>query len=237
MTPPTNPSEWFDFGEAEIEDNGVDDPFLDYGGKDAKLRVIRPIRAKKQALTPNVYYAFPCIRGDESEQTVSPFRLGPCCLFGNTTSKSLENAWQYSKVYPQHVGSDGQPTKEYFEWAKEGFAAWKAEKYPMGENAIESFFWWNGQKLDDVEARKQIFVPLYVELAVKVPYFQELKKVWLDTIKPDPEGCLYLMDCEAYEYMTLSAVLNNPAKGMAHGYVLAMMLTDDPALKECKLRS
>jgi hypothetical protein len=36
--------------------------------------------------------------------------------------------------------------------------------------------------------------------------------------------------------MSLSQVLNNPAKSMGHGFVLAMLLTDDAALRECEIR-
>jgi hypothetical protein len=32
----------------------------------------------------------------------------------------MENGWQYCKVYPCHVDSEGNPTNEYFEWAKKG---------------------------------------------------------------------------------------------------------------------
>ena len=36
--------------------------------------------------------------------------------------------------------------------------------------------------------------------------------------------------------MTFSEILNYPAKSMGHGFVLAMLLTDDDALQECELR-
>jgi hypothetical protein len=47
------------------------------------------------------------------------------------------------------------------------------------------------------------------------------------------------MDFDAYEYgsMSLSEVLNNPAKSMGHGFVLAMLLTNDTALRECEIRT
>jgi hypothetical protein len=38
------------------------------------------------------------------------------------------------------------------------------------------------------------------------------------------------------DYSSQSEVLNNPAKSMGHGFVLAMLLTDDAALKECEIR-
>jgi len=35
---------------------------------------------------------------------LSPTYLGPCHLYGSFAAKKMENAWQYSKVYPQHYG-------------------------------------------------------------------------------------------------------------------------------------
>src|ERR1051326_959494 len=108
----------------------------------------------------------------------------------------MEAAWQHSKVYPQHVGTDGKPTPEYFQWARRGWASGFAERYPMGKEAdgTEAFHWWDGQRLDKVEARKRIYVPLYVEQVVKQEFFKWLNRTWEADIKPGAERSLYLMD-------------------------------------------
>lgn len=229
-------SAWFDVGTPARR---FADPFVNYGGNDAWLRVIFPDTRKLKTRNPNGLYVFPVSRGKEGEKQLSPMRLGPCRLYGSLTAKKMENAWQFSKVYPQHVGTDGEPTSEYFQWARKGWSSWKAERHPMGEGAKAVFHWWDGQPLGRVEARKRIYVPLYVEQVVKQPFFQRLKQVWQEDIEPDPENSLYLMDFDAYEYgtMSLSQVLNNPAKSMGHGFVLAMLLTNDAALRECELRT
>jgi hypothetical protein len=233
MTPPADASEWID-GEPA-------DPFLSYGGKDARLRVI-PVVRKESQTNPNGLFVNCTSSDDEDEKRLSPFSLGPCRLYGNFTAQRMENAWQFSKVYPDHIGADGKPMPEYFEWAAKGWSSWKAERYPMGKEAHgkEVFHWWDGQPLEKVEARKRIYVPLYAEQVVQEQYFQWLKNVWEEDIKPDVENSMYLMDFDAnnYEYgtMSLSEILNNPAKSMGHGFVLAMLLTNDAALKECQLR-
>ena len=109
----------------------------------------------------------------------------------------------------------------------------------MGKEAKAAFHWWDGQRLTRVEARKRIYVPLYVEQVVNHPSFIQLKRVWDEEIQPDSKRTLYLMDFDAYEYGTasLSEVLNNPAKSMGHCFVLAMLLVNDPALQECELRT
>jgi hypothetical protein len=235
MTPDgSDPATWFNFGTPAR--NPVN-PMWAYGGKDAQIRVTRPLWKKDQT-DPNGLYVFPSIRSKENDRQLSPMLLGSCRLYGNFTAKKMENAWQYSKVYPQHVGADGEPTAEYFQWARKGFSLWKAERHPMGDKARAAFYWWDGQHLGRVEARKRIYVPLYVEQVVRQPFFHELKRFWDEEIKPDKETTLYLMDFDAYKYGTksLSEVLNNPAKPMGHGFVLAMLLTKDAALRECELR-
>lgn len=237
MIPPgTDPATWFNIPSRPPAP--FRDRFVNYGGKDARLRVIPVVRKNLQS-NPNGLYVNCTSSGNEDEKQLSPFYLGPCRLFGKTRAKKMENAWQFSKVYPQHVGADGGPSTEYFEWAGKGFSSWKAERHPMGRDARAAFYWWDGERLDRVKARKRIYVPLYVEQVVKQPFFQRLKKFWREEIEPDPENSLYLMDFDAYEYgtMSLSEVLNNPAKSMGHGFVLAMLLTNDAALRKCKLRT
>jgi hypothetical protein len=39
-----------------------------------------------------------------------------------------------------------------------------------------------------------------------------------------------------YGNKSLTDVLNNPNQSMGHGFVLAMLLLGDPALRECELR-
>ncbi len=38
----------------------------------------------------------------------------------------------------------------------------------------EAFHWWDDQKLEKVQARKRIYVPLYAETVTKTEYFQVL---------------------------------------------------------------
>lgn len=227
--PAADPSEWFDFGEPSPTKH-----HSGYGGNDARVRVI-PMKGQKQA-DKNGLYVNCTSTGDDGEKQLSPFCLGPCDLYGGYTAKKLENAWQYSKLYPQHIGDDGNPTAEYFAWAKRGWSSWKGERYPCGKNIGSKLHWWDGKCLGRVEARKRIYVPLYVQQVKQQPYFRELKKIWESEIKPDAENTLYFRDFDTYEYDTISEVLNNPVRSMGHGFVLAMLLTDDAALQECVLR-
>src|SRR3982751_3863034 len=72
------------------------------------------------------------------ERELSPFNLGPCELYDGIKSKVMENAWQYSKVYPIHATCvsdevNAVPTDDYWEWAEDGWNKDNAVRYPMGK--------------------------------------------------------------------------------------------------------
>jgi hypothetical protein len=205
-----------------------------------QVKVIRPIRLAQQ-IDPLGHYVN-CTSSEKDWKTkrdLSPFYLGPCRLYDGRISLTMENAWQFSKVFAEHVGPDGNPTRDYFSWAADGWNLKRAERYPMGKDAKPVFHWWAGRKLSRVEARKEVYVPLYAEQVSRPTNrtFDDLKTRWL-MFKHRKRGTLYLMDFDAYDYagMTLTQVLNNAGKSLGHGFVLAMLLTEDPALKECQMR-
>lgn len=152
---------------------------------------------------------------------LSPFILGPVDLYGGYVAQNVENAWQYSKVYPLYVDVDGTPSPQYFEWAKEGWANPRAVRYPMGKGAVPEYSWWDGEKYDYVEARKKIYIPLYAKAVYKSSAFWQVKEL---ADKRD----IYLWDFDGYnhheERMTLKQVVNCPTKKMGHAFVIAMLL-------------
>lgn len=170
---------------------------------------------------------------DNWQSDLSPFIIGPCPLYGGYTAQLMENGWQYSKVYREHLNDRGDPTEEYFKWAKEGWESHIPKRFPMGRGRKPQFSIWDGQKYYYIKARKKIYVPLYVR-AVQSRLGWELLKEMYQT-----HEYLVLRDYDGYDYisrnMTLTDVLNNPKMKMGHAFVLAMLLQGDPALKECDI--
>jgi hypothetical protein len=155
-----------------------------------------------------------------------------CLACGGTvsyTAKNVENAWQYSKLYPQHADSRQQPTPEYWAWAKQGWNNPRAERYPMGRGAKPLCALWKGNHLDYIEARKQIYVPIYATAVAKTPVFTALTEL---ATKVAATGCaICLWDFDGYNHqilgMSLEDVLNCPSKKMGHAFVLAALLTEN----------
>ena len=75
---------------------------------------------------------------------LSPMLLGPVALAtprGIVRAHSVENAWQYSKVYPvgplgqPFVDAAGEPNDAYYSWARAGWESPVAVRFPMGRGA------------------------------------------------------------------------------------------------------
>ena len=111
-------------------------------------------------------------------KTLSPFFLGPILCYDGLCSINMENAWQYSKVYPENIDRNGNPTEEYFKWRNYGFKKSFADRYPKGKGAIPGYSYWkteNGyEHLDYINARKKIYVPLYANAVSKTDGYHYL---------------------------------------------------------------
>lgn len=154
-------------------------------------------------------------------RSLSPFLVPAGRLYGGYSAVNVENAWQFSKVYPQHDWL-GRPTAEYFEWAREGWADTFAHRYPMGKGAAPLYSWWGGRSLGYVEARKNIYVPLYRRGVVS-------SSAWKWLAAGNRQGVdLALRDFDGYDHKALGIsyadVLNDPGRKMGHAFVLASML-------------
>jgi hypothetical protein len=168
------------------------------------------------------------------QRDLSPFHVGPCPLYDGKVSLNMENAWQFAKVYAQHADQNGDPTPAYWVWAEKGWGDQFAHRYPMGRGAVPKYSWWEGNKLGYIDARKQIYAPLYAEAVKKTNGWNRLVQAY------NTEPLIVLRDFDGYDYgamnKTLTQVLNDPKRKMGHAFVLAMLLTGDAALNQMTLR-
>jgi len=159
-------------------------------------------------------------------QGLSPFILGPCELYDGYTAKNVENTWQFSKAYKEHLDKDGNVGEEYFRWASNGWNDDRAHRYPMGKGAIPEFSYWDGECLSYVEARKKIYIPIYYSAVKDTSAFATLKEKYEEYKKADRD--LYLVDFDAYRHkelgMTYRDVINCESRKMGHSFILGMAL-------------
>jgi hypothetical protein len=155
--------------------------------------------------------------GSNSWRGLSPMLLGPVMLYDGHWSATMENAWQYAKVYP------GYDNGSYWPWAQAGWANPRGVRYPMGKGAVPLYSAWAGERLGYTQARRRIYAPLYAQ-AVRF-YSRHL----LTALKHQAAaGDLVIRDFDAYDHRALGYswgdVIADPDRKMGHGFVLAMML-------------
>lgn len=189
------------------------------------IRILPKYQQNSQPLKPNTIYMDCTSHNPINKYDLSPFLLGPVSTYNGLVSKNIENAWQYSKVYKQFTDQNDNPTKEYFIWRNTGFDKTWADRHPMGkEKPLYAYWKINGEytKLDYIQARKQIYIPLYASQVIKTKTFEQLQKAYTD--KKD----IILYDFDAYDHIaaniTYADVINNPHKRMGHAFVIAMLL-------------
>lgn len=191
------------------------------------IRILGPRdRRDPQAVNTTSHSASDWSRG------LSPFVLGPVALYGGHTARLFENAWQYSKLYPEHADREGLPTAGYWAWARQGWASRTPRRYPMGKDPSTNrgrkplCSVWRGERLGYVDARKAIYVPLYRDAVKGTEAFRRLRETY------ERDGRITLFDFDGYDYLeagtTLAKALLDPRRIFGHSFVLALMLTHGP---------
>lgn len=161
-------------------------------------------------------------RSDTWSRGLSPFFCGPVDLYDGYVAQNVENGWQYSKVYGYYADENDNPNESYFTWAQNGWKSIRANRYPMGKGITPLYSYWDGKKLSYVEARKQIYIPLYANVVQKSTAFTKLKSIYDE----GKDMCLWDFDAHGLEPGTFDywELVNNEKIKVGHAYVLAMLL-------------
>jgi hypothetical protein len=183
----------------------------------------------------------------------------------------MENIWQFSKVYKTipasrqtysrydntviwehpaeaHLDQDGNLTNAYWNWRSKGYNNPHAVRYPVGFHHRTKclYSYYNGKNLNYIEARKEIYMPIYIDLVKEQAQFKELKELLrkgvnlliLEVDGPHQESLQYYKDKYSVDdnFITnntiianeknLDIMLNDAKHNFGHGYCLAMALLD-----------
>lgn len=111
----------------------------------------------KNVIPNNAVIVYTVSRSCDFGKAFSPFlNQGPIEL-GELVSKNVENLWQYTKVYKQHVDNPN----EWIKWRDNGLKDSFANRYPMGKGSKPEFSYFNNKKLGYIDARKEIYIPAF----------------------------------------------------------------------------
>lgn len=166
---------------------------------------------------------------DPLERGLSPFVLGPVIVQtprGAFESQTFENAWQYLKVYSVFADAEGAPTEAYWGWARAGWANPAAVRFPMGRGRKPLYSLGpRGERLPYIEARKQIYAPLYAAAVEPTAAFRALRERYAAGER------LGLVDFDGWDHagqgFTLREVIESPTPKMGHSFVLAGLLQNE----------
>lgn len=157
---------------------------------------------------------------------LSPFVLGPVDLYDGADPPracTVEGAWQFSKVFREHLSPNGAILASYFKWAKAGWSSPRANRHPMGKGAKPEFLLWGSRRLDYVTARLEVYYPLYAGAALRSAAFRTLREAYAAR-----EHSLTLWDWDGYDHRAAgkswSDVFYDPTRPCGHGFMLGWML-------------
>ena len=186
------------------------------------IRVIGPSNYSRYAGHPflvdvTAHSAAPWSKG------LAPEVLGPVALYGGRKAQTMRNGWEHCKVFSANVGEDGQPSPQYWDWATNGWNSLAIDKQSKGKSSERpEFFWWEGKRMNALDARKRIYWPLYRNAVALTPAFTHLKAM----VERCPEVVLF--DFEGYdeeaEDLTLKDVVLDLRRNLSHAFVLKAML-------------
>ncbi len=149
-------------------------------------------------------------------------QLSPMLLSAQPLAKNMENLWQFSKVYTDHVDQNNNPTPDFFTWQRTGFGDSWAHRYPKGKGAVPLYSLWDGEKLSYIEARKKIYIPEYIRCVQDTPGYKQLEDLHK---KQD----IILFDYDGYDHdklgLTIQEVIDSEARKMGHAFALKILLT------------
>jgi hypothetical protein len=156
------------------------------------------------------------------QRGLSPFFLGPCALYDGRTARRMENAWQFSKVYPDHADATGMPLETYWKWAESGWRSDLAHRYPMGKGRKPLYLLWEGERFGYVEGRLRVYWRLYRDSVRVSPAFERLRTLHASGAQ------IVLFDFDGYNHeamgLRLRDALLNDQRPMGHAFVLKSML-------------
>jgi len=197
---------------------------------------------------------------------LSPYRIK------DKKNRIMENIWQFAKVYetvpkttqtysrwddriiwnhPEetHI-KNGKITKKYIKWRIKGMTASEAIRYPVGfkhrHKCLYALKHVDGEKLDYVQSRKKIYLPVYCKLVKKHPKFKTLQTrlqngenlLILEVDGPHQESMPYYKKkynvknkfienhTIAINKDSMNIMLNDEMHPFGHGYCLAMALME-----------
>ena len=186
-----------------------------------------------------------CSGSNQIYKELSPMKLGPIEVnvvnsrnkIKIRTAKNLENLWQASKVWEDDVYMDtGMPKKEWFKRRSRYFKDKKAHRHIKKSKTnknknVSLYSLWVDQKtlevkkLSYLEARKEVYCPIYKQLASQTKAYKKIDKLLANGTN------IQILGYDGYDYetegKTLEECYNDGSRPFGHELVLVSMLRNE----------
>jgi hypothetical protein len=199
-----------------------------------ELNLSRKSRGKLRVVNVAPHFSYPVFPGYKNigistrtptkMQELSSVNMGP---FSNPQVPNLYTLWMVSKIYDEDLDSNGSYTNGYLKKIeyRAKCAYWSDKDHWKEKNTL--FYYWQGKELNEIEARREIFCPLYVDFARKTKSFRKIKKLLNDGYNIQLVGYDTVSYSSAYDPdgQLLKDIFNDPSNPFSNAHVLAGMLT------------
>ena len=154
-------------------------------------------------------------------QALSPMLNDGPIEVGGLTALTVENIWQYTKVYKEHLGKFA----EWKAWRDAGFANHRGVRYPMGKGSKPEFSYLNKEtgKLGYIEARKAIYIPAYQQKLDR--YCVRQVNTIIDMLTCT-DVWIWDFDVREPNGKTFQDLAEDPSAPLGHGFVLAKYISN-----------
>jgi hypothetical protein len=157
-------------------------------------------------------------RSKDFGKAFSPFmNQGPIKL-GNLTAHNVENMWQFTKVYKEHVNDFAAWKK----WRDDGLKDTFAHRYPMGKGRKPEFSFFMKKKMDYITARKNLYIPAYKQKLEK--YCQRQINTLIDMLTVC-DVWLWDFDVRITEE-SFEEIVNNSEHNLGHAFIIKKYVYD-----------
>lgn len=153
-------------------------------------------------------------KGKERWRLLSPAVRSDVWCYSSLSSVCMQNAWVYSQVY-EDMDDGGVPKPEWYDLRDKGFSR-KAPvfKFRIAAGKEPLYTWWNNVRYEKIEARKYVYVPLYLRSIKNSQQMKQLKKMYADGVK------LAIRDFNEYPHKSYEEILNDVNAAFGHGLVI-----------------
>ncbi len=200
-----------------------------------ELNISRNMSGHLRVVSTGPYLSYPEVLGYKNicvsirtagkSKELSTVFMGPIT---NPSLLSLDILWKICQVREDDVDQSGNSMKSFQLKASLGKNYPYTSEIDLSDNGKKTLFYlWYDRKLNEVEARKEIFCPFYIDFARKTESFRNIKNL----IKDGYNVQLITYDATPYstEYdpdgQILKDIFNDPSKPFTNAHVLAGMLT------------